>query len=240
MSSHASNECRAPALSQGETAAPPQGASPSPWRDTVLASGQRSPRSNLRPPPRCPGRDTSGHTSRGVTCDEALPQEENAAPPRAKCPSPLLVATATRGTRTPAFGQRPSSLYPSRDSSSSASQEVKHDSTALDAGPSAPPAGGSVPPMLSSAAPQRALDRATLRDELPDTDSHVFWRYDDGPRLTSDAARGAFPRKDSCSTSGCELSTGVRLGDDKSISERVLRSATTCALSQREHELSRL
>ena len=52
--------------------------------------------------------------------------------------------------------------------------------------------------------------------------------------------RGAFPRKDSCSTSGCELSTGVHLGDDKSISERVLRSATTCALPQREHELSRL
>ena len=80
MSSHASNECRASALSQGETAAPPQGAGPSPWRDTVPACGQRSPRSDLRPPSRCPGRDMSGHTSRGVTRDEALPQRET--PPR--------------------------------------------------------------------------------------------------------------------------------------------------------------
>ena len=111
-SSHASNEERASALSQGETAAPPQGASPSPWCDTVPASGQRSPRSDRRPLPRCPGRDTSSHTPRGATYDEALLREENAAWPRGRSPLPLLARRphAELGSRRSADGCRRSIL----------------------------------------------------------------------------------------------------------------------------------
>ena len=89
------------------------------------------------------------------------PTEGDATPPRAKCPSLLLVATATRGTRIPA---------------------------ALHAGPRSPPAGGRFPPTLSSTAHQRAMDGPTLRAELLNADSRILWRYNDGPRLVSDAA----------------------------------------------------
>ena len=107
-----SNECCAAALPRGETAAPPQGASLPPWCDTVPASGPRSLRSDRQPLPLCPGRDTSIHTSKGVARDDALLQEEMAAPPRGKSPSPLLDAMAASGTRNQSSGRRLLTLRP--------------------------------------------------------------------------------------------------------------------------------
>ena len=65
----------------------------------MSARGQRSPRSNLRPPPRCPGRDTNGHAPRGVTCEGTLPQEEKSAPPQGANFSPWCHTVLARGKR---------------------------------------------------------------------------------------------------------------------------------------------
>ena len=79
-SPHASEECRATALSKRETLAPPRGASFPPKRNSVMASETRSERSDLQPLALWPGRDMSSHASEEC-CATALSYGETAAPP---------------------------------------------------------------------------------------------------------------------------------------------------------------
>ena len=191
----------------------------------MFARGQRSPRSNLRPPSRCPGRDTNGHTPRGVTCEGTLPREEKSTPPQGANFSPWCHTVLARGTRN----QRSDwSALPGGERVSTCS------ALTLSQGKTA------APPKV------RALHRSATRCPLAVLEAHA--PTNGLLRAVPKGSQASTPRrarlrddaKNRRSTSGCEPSIGVQPDDDKWTSERALRPVTTCALSRRGHEFSRL